>query len=64
MSASEGNGSKTVSDSLHQERRLMDWIISQIDDTLKIMIKFLVMVDDGVALSNIVKRATYVAKFG
>ena len=62
VSASEGNESKVVSDSLHQERRLMDWIISQIDDTLKIMIKFLVMVDDGVALSNIVEQATYMAR--
>ena len=62
VSASEGEESKIVSDSFHQERRLMDWIIYQIDDTLKIMIKFLVMVDDGVALSNIVEQATYMAR--
>eukprot|EP00943_MAST-04B_sp_MAST-4B-sp1_P003707 g3707.t1 len=44
------------------EQRLMEWIVNQVNDTLNMLTKFVGMVNDGAALSNVIEQSTYMAK--
>ena len=58
----EEESKKNDSSTISNEQRLMDWIVQQVNKTLAMLRKFVVMIDDGVALSNVIEQATYMAK--